>query len=278
MRKKNNTPSLKIYTVAQEVRRVVLIGCGGTGGILAEHLARMIAGFRLGERAALALVDGDVVTEANVGRQSFYQGEVGLNKAEALAFRLSAQLGLEIAALPGFVTAADRTALLAEPTTLTITATDSLASRRLVAGLSPALWLDAGNDFSKGQAILGTTHEPEKLAGAFESFVRKPLVTVLPDVAALNPALLARGRKKAEAPTPSCAAMPYDEQGFGVNAAAALAAAILARQILVDRSVTLASIWFDVAAGRFTPQPITRQVFAQWAPAVPPVTARRAKR
>jgi len=46
---------------------IVLVGCGGTGGFLAEALARLL----LGRRAALFLVDPDRVALENLGRQAF---------------------------------------------------------------------------------------------------------------------------------------------------------------------------------------------------------------
>lgn len=54
------------------------------------------------------------------------------------------------------------------------------------------------------------------------------------------------------------------EQGFGVNAMAAMAAATLARQALVAGQVTLQGIWFNVSEGWQRPRPITRTVFEPW--------------
>jgi hypothetical protein len=58
--------------------------------------------------------------------------------------------------------------------------------------------------------------------------------------------------------------MPFDEQGFGINAMAALAAATLAKQAAVDGVVTTAAIYFDSQTGRMTPRLIDREVFAAW--------------
>jgi tRNA A37 threonylcarbamoyladenosine dehydratase len=46
---------------------IVLVGCGGTGGFVAEALCRLL----LGRRASLFLVDPDRVEAANVSRQAF---------------------------------------------------------------------------------------------------------------------------------------------------------------------------------------------------------------
>src|SRR5438270_1019183 len=71
---------------------IVLVGCGGTGGFVAESLCRLL----IGREAALYLVDPDRVETVNVARQSFDLGDVGRFKAEALADRLSARFHREV--------------------------------------------------------------------------------------------------------------------------------------------------------------------------------------
>ncbi|MFA5252993.1 MAG: ThiF family adenylyltransferase, partial [Phycisphaerae bacterium] len=77
-----------------DIREVILIGCGGTGAILAEHLCRMIAGYKL--KCELVIYDGDTVEQNNIKRQNFYPYEIGQNKAEAIALRLAGKYGLKI--------------------------------------------------------------------------------------------------------------------------------------------------------------------------------------
>ena len=75
-------PAVKPHVVAspsgrsadRRIMSVWLAGCGGTGALLAGHLARMIAGHRLGA----FLIDGD--REVNLARQDFLP-EDGMNKA-----------------------------------------------------------------------------------------------------------------------------------------------------------------------------------------------------
>ena len=71
---------------------VVLAGCGGTGGFLADALGRLL----LGRAARLVLVDPDVVEPHNVARQAFDRREVGRFKAEVLAERLARRYGREV--------------------------------------------------------------------------------------------------------------------------------------------------------------------------------------
>src|SRR5437868_13705250 len=71
---------------------IVLVGCGGTGGFVAESLCRLL----IGRNAALYLVDPDRVEAVNVARQSFDLADVGRFKAEVLADRLSDRFHREV--------------------------------------------------------------------------------------------------------------------------------------------------------------------------------------
>ena len=64
--------------------RITVVGCGGTGGFVAEALCRLYTG----RRAEIALVDHDRVEPHNLLRQNFYSQDVGRYKSEALAERL----------------------------------------------------------------------------------------------------------------------------------------------------------------------------------------------
>lgn len=263
---KKTKPDIPAKTIPTgPIETVFLIGCGGTGSYLGEHLARMIAGYRL--EAGLVLYDGDTVEAANITRQNFHRHELGANKAEALALRLAGQFGLEIAANACPVSSRILPTAVGN---LIITATDTLASRRLVAeklfqlGTPRKWWLDVGNELQHGQAVLGNTHEEKILHQDWRLWnhvKRRAYVYSLPDIAARNPALLKARAVRSRA---GCADQPFRQQGFGVNAMAALAAATLARQVLVEGVIRTAAIFFNVAEGRSVPQPITRDLYANW--------------
>jgi PRTRC genetic system ThiF family protein len=266
---------------------IELIGCGGTGARLAELLCRLIIGFGM-PALKLRLWDGDTVDEANIARQNFEPCEIGFNKAQAMALRLSGRFGIPIDAVARSLTAEemkkertarhrDKRARLGRVFSdrLVITCTDNLESRRLVARLHEGWWLDVGNGLSAGQAVLGCVHDPaalKRVAGRWgEELIRGDetdpalrglagltQVRVLPDLAGVDPSLM-RSRKKDI--LPSCAAMPFSVQGFGVNELAALAAAALAKQLLVDGCLSYGAIFFDAAAGRMAPRPLTQDWF-----------------
>lgn len=281
----------------------------------------MIAGFAM-PGCKLRLWDGDTVEPANITRQAFLPCELGANKAEALALRLTGQFGLSVTAVAEHLTEkrlrADTKArdtygrhTAGEPLagSLVITCTDNMASRRLVARVHEGWWLDVGNTMTVGQAVLGCTHRPETLGRTVREWgngvVRMPepepaplssrdirvtgtlsgmwrgmkirrapappiapelvplvglhRVEILPDLAAVDPTLMTSRRSGPAGP--SCAAMPFAVQGFAVNEMAALAAASLAKALLVDGRLTSGAVFFDAAAGRMTPRPITRDWF-----------------
>ncbi len=71
---------------------IVLVGCGGTGGFLAESVCRLL----IGRSSRICLVDPDRVELHNVARQSFDRRDVGRFKAEVLAKRLACRFGREV--------------------------------------------------------------------------------------------------------------------------------------------------------------------------------------
>ena len=64
---------------------ITVVGCGGTGGFVAEGLCRLFQG----REATIVLVDHDRVEPHNLLRQNFYRDDVGKFKSQALADRLA---------------------------------------------------------------------------------------------------------------------------------------------------------------------------------------------
>ena len=64
---------------------ITVVGCGGTGGFVAEGLCRLFQG----REATIVLVDHDRVEPHNLLRQNFYPEDVGKFKSQALADRLA---------------------------------------------------------------------------------------------------------------------------------------------------------------------------------------------
>ena len=91
---------------------ITVVGCGGTGSrlipLLAQHISNHnkavdvgLFSLKIKQKMYLNLIDlslddFDVVEEKNLRRQAFYQFDVGLPKAQALARRYSALYGIEV--------------------------------------------------------------------------------------------------------------------------------------------------------------------------------------
>ncbi|MBP1466218.1 ThiF family adenylyltransferase [Candidatus Chloroploca sp. M-50] len=154
--------------------QIGLVGCGGTGSHLAVALARMASHLR--ERGDpplhLIFIDGDRVEAPNIGRQLFAPAERGRHKAQTLADRLNAALGLDIIAVPEMATAALLRELAPPAQTIGILvgAVDTASGRRALhealAHSRWQLWLDSGNEHAWGKVLLGTTTEQRQLRGA----------------------------------------------------------------------------------------------------------------
>lgn len=155
---------------------VVVVGAGGTGGILIQQLCRLLYGIDdLSERARdaphlpeedeeeefdpydygappLVIVDGDQVEPPNLRRQFFIDGDAGKNKAIVLAERYSAAFGLAVHAYPHYLSPrTSRTDLEAviPNESVVVGAVDNAATRgflhQQLDTYSDVVYLDSGN-------------------------------------------------------------------------------------------------------------------------------------
>lgn len=143
--------------------QIVLIGAGGTGSQVITGLARIHYALRkLGHPGfILHVIDGDKVSEANIGRQIFSPSDIGKNKAEVLVTRVNTFFGLSWIAYPMMMSKEmriDRNGYGYPP--IIITAVDSAKGRMEIRSwfkkTDVLYWLDFGNKTSSGQVILGT--------------------------------------------------------------------------------------------------------------------------
>ncbi len=131
---------------------VMIVGCGGTGGFVAEGICRLLP-----TSVPLILVDPDRVEERNLQRQNFFPEDLGKLKSEALAQRLSRKYHRAIAysILPVSLTPVGFNNLV-------IGCVDNGPARRDIAarftttyGNAPAWWVDASNGENFGQILIG---------------------------------------------------------------------------------------------------------------------------
>jgi PRTRC genetic system ThiF family protein len=237
---------------------VVLVGCGGTGGFLAEAVCRLL----LRRAGQLYLVDPDRVEAHNVARQAFDRGDVGRFKAQVLAERLARRFGREVgySVLPYdaelhaqvFGDARNRLSLL-------IGCVDNAAARRAIAATldrgrwsyagpgstQPAWWLDTGNGRNSGQVLLGNATRPEALRGAFVPGTA--LCRGLPAPSLQRPDLL--DAPPEPRPRLDCAeAIAAGDQGPTINQVVAAIAASYVEKLLAGTCGWMAS-YFDLDDG-----------------------------
>jgi PRTRC genetic system ThiF family protein len=207
---------------------IALVGCGGTGGFVAEGLCR------LGCPGRLLLIDGDRVEERNLGRQNFYPEDLGRFKSQALAERLARKYQRPIA----YSTAPlEHTSL--SGCALVVGCVDNAPARAAIArAVSPSLWwLDAGNGREFGQVLMGNAAR-DMLAGAFEGEER--ICHALPLPTLVRPELLVPAPREG-----SCAQV---EQGPTINQfMAALVVEVVRR--LLEGSLSWWQVYLDLEAG-----------------------------
>jgi len=246
---------------------LVVVGCGGTGGYVAQGLARLMVEHRRrgGPNLVMMLIDGDVVEPANCGRQLFAPSEVGRNKAVALTARLSAVWGLRITAVPQM---ADATLLRTlsggapDHLKIVIGCVDNAEARRAIAESMQhwRLTIDCGNDEHTGQVAVGTTNDPLRLQGALQL---GSIATELPSPYLVHPTLL----HEPDIPLPDgedCAVAVQDNrQGLNVNQLTADIAVEYVSRLVLERQLTTFLTWMDTRSLAMRSWPITPSALAE---------------
>ena len=159
---------------------ITVVGCGGTGGFVAEGLCRLFQG----REATIVLVDHDRVEPHNLLRQNFYPEDVGRFKSQALADRLAGAyrrpVGYSVYPFRDEDSRPNRQRYPGLPAyggNLIIGCADNAAARRAMAEClpgDPRRWLvDAGNDTNWGQVLVGNV--PERVSLDEPPFTGRPV-------------------------------------------------------------------------------------------------------
>jgi PRTRC genetic system ThiF family protein len=226
---------------------VTVVGCGGTGGFVAEGLCRILPA-----HASLVLVDHDRVEEHNLGRQNFTRAELGRLKSEALAERLAREFGRPVAysTLPVAEAAFELWPLV-------IGCVDNGPARRDIAEKMRrgfCWWVDAGNGENYGQILIGSVDSPVR--GSFSP--EKGICRTLPLPTIQRPDLLAQ-----KPPVQDCAqAVASGEQSPVVNQAmAALVVEVVRR--LIEGTCPWMQLCLDLEVGTLQTLPATPEAVAK---------------
>ncbi len=200
--------------------KVHLVGCGGTGSHLATRLVQLNTTLlALGHPGIeVSMYDPDLVSEANVGRQLFYNQDIGLPKVTVLVTRINQCTGFRWEGVPvAYPAPHSRTP------DIVITAVDSAKARikigkALKKNRKQIYWLDCGNMKRSGQVVFGLCGLVKQPKGQ-----QKKAVNRLPTVLDLYPEL-AKSRT-GDDQGPSCSlAEAIQQQDLYINAFMALEA------------------------------------------------------
>jgi hypothetical protein len=250
-----------VYRLSNEFARshftVTIVGCGGTGGFVAEGLCRLLPPL-----ADLILIDHDRVEERNLIRQCFLKNDLGFFKSEVLAKRLAQNyrrpvaystlpVGMTEIIYPGLIIgcvdngpARREIAERIERNALVWVGGYSMSvPRELQSGpkLETALWwVDAGNGENYGQVVIGNTDVASCWLATGEIFQALPLPTIQ------KPELLN------QAPTPRSCAEVAEEQGPTINLTMAAVVVEVVRRLIAG-TCPWVQLYVDMEAGSLVP-------------------------
>ncbi len=244
--------------------RITVVGCGGTGGFVAEALCRLYTG----REAEIVLVDHDRVEHHNLLRQNFFSLDVGRYKSEALATRLSRSYGRTVGyTVKPFQAEADKS----YPGTgrykpgLIIGCVDNARARREMEKCLESrshLWLvDAGNGKNWGQVLIGNRAaswftqggSPEELVEAAfrDNGGATGVCRELPSPATQRPDLLTTVPETP--PEVDCAAaLDLTDQDPTINQTMAVMVAQVVRRMAANDCPYM-SLYLDLEQGTMTP-------------------------
>jgi PRTRC genetic system ThiF family protein len=256
------------YTVSlasNDRPKLVIVGCGGTGSLVAEGFCRLLINSDL----TLMLVDFDRVEPHNLLRQNFFAGEVGKFKSQALAERLSRQYGRKI----GYSVMPYERDMFDEPmgagmyhkamSLIIIGCVDTPEARHNIADSMLSnwnnWWLDAGNGHHSGQVLLGNTDQPDGLKESFD--IASHAVSKLPLPSLQLPALLIPPVERIR-PRDCAEAIKDDEQSPTINQAMAMLVVDFIYRLLRG-TLTNMGAYIDLDAGTLQTVPATPATVAR---------------
>ena len=240
---------------------VTVVGCGGTGGFVAEGLCRILP-----PMAKLLLIDPDRVEERNLLRQNFYITDLGEYKSEALAHRLAAKFNRPVAysTLPISMVKGTHNIIvgcvdngLARGSIAEIASPRGYQAQRSLSGW----WVDAGNGENYGQILIGNASTAQ-LCPSFGAIKRgavyRDICVALPLPTMQRPELL-----KQTPPANDCAAaVAQNAQSPIINQAMAALALEVVRRI-INGTCPWMQLYLDMETGALssvyaTPETVSR--------------------
>lgn len=238
---------------------VTIVGAGGTGGFVAESMCRLMTG----TAGRIVIVDHDRVERHNILRQNFYERDIGLFKAEALANRLARNYGRPI---DYCTTMFEGAGYRSHPgvdysTGLMIGCVDNAEARQEMANATGQAnnmwWIDAGNGKDWGQIAIGNCKSAESAVCSFTP----GWCTRLPRPTDQFPDLLTP-RPPDEPDIDCAAAILLSDQDPTINQTMATLTVSLARQVITG-TAEIMNLHVDQEHGTVTPTYATPENVAQ---------------
>ena len=233
---------------------IIIVGCGGTGGFVAESICRLLTG----RDDSITLIDHDRVEPHNLLRQNFYKEDIGQFKSRALAERLARSYGRII----GYSTHP-----LSETTNINDMGTPSYESQLIIGCVDNARarramnqhlnannrrWLiDAGNGANWGQVLIGNSTAQQLTKNNVESLFRGNICLRAPGPAVQRPDILTTIPETP--PDIDCAqAMDLTDQDPTINGTMAALVIQVTRRILAGNCPFM-GLYLDMELGQVTP-------------------------
>ncbi len=247
-----------------EEKRILVVGCGGTGSFVAEGLCRLL----VDTDESLILIDPDRVEPHNLLRQQFFAGDVGKFKSQVIAERLSRQYGRVVGYsvypyMPDMIHKNWGGGMHTEAAQgLIVSCVDNVAARREIAGTLKHgnWWLDVGNGYSSGQVLIGSTSVKQHLEESFDE--ENQLVYALPMPSCQLPSLLSPPTKPVIKDVDCAEAVIAEDQSPVINQSMAILVLEFIHRFL-RRELTWMGAYLDMEAGTLQTVPAEPEVVAR---------------
>ena len=242
------------HLLRRRIIRVIVIGCGGNGSVVAMglpyiHQALLLAGHPGG--LDVTLIDGDIVSPSNCVRQPFSQSEIGLSKSAVLASRINLFWGLQWKAIQENLSKSQQI----QEADIVISCVDTRSARAEIQGLvggnaTVTYWLDLGNGTDGGQFVLG---QPWNRRNPRKADRLRTISELFPEIADAS---------LGEDAAPSCSALEaLDRQEPFVNQTIASHALGLLAQLFRRGEVPIHGAFVDVVGGMAQPLEIDSSIW-----------------
>lgn len=150
---------------------ILVIGCGGTGSAFLQNLMPYVTHRETDPQIKLILCDGDTVEEKNLARQVFFDDQVGMNKATALAESIEATFNTTVSVCDHYLECAEAIDALFDDSRwfpVIVSCVDNLKARAVYEEwflkTDSAVYIDCANEEFHGEVVYATRFEGKTLS------------------------------------------------------------------------------------------------------------------